>query len=97
NEYGIEIGTNNNKSINEKLSIKIMDIFKNNISDKVVIDNKFKATNKTLSYYINKKCNINTFQVEVSSKYRRIKSKPVSFNKIINAFIKVIELLEERK
>ena len=95
-KYNLIIGTNKYKNLNDdkKLLNNIIKIFKNNLSKKIESDKKYKASEKTISYYINKNNNIKTMQFEISKKYRKFKKRPLCFNKLVNSMIKTIELLE---
>ncbi len=96
--YDIELGTNHYQNIfNDKDIINnIKDIFyKNNIKN-VFVDRKFKAKrHNTISNYINKECNIKTIQLEIGPKYRKIKLRPKSFNKIIISLEEIINKNKE--
>lgn len=95
-KYNLIIGTNKLLNLNndQELLKNIRKIFKNNMSKKVIKDQKYIGGERTISYYINKNNNIKTMQLEIGKKYRKFKKRPLCFNKLVNSMIKVIELLE---
>ena len=74
----------------------IKNIFINNASKKVVVDQKYKAREKTIAYYISANSNIKSIQIEINKNFRKMKRRKTSFYKTIKAFIKTINYLESR-
>ncbi len=89
----IEIGTNKLANINgdEQLLLDIKTIINKKIT-KIKVDKRFKASPKTISFYISKNTKIKTIQIEISKKYRNINTK--QYEILIETLKEVIAFLE---
>ena len=93
-ECNIEIGTGNYKNIlNDKEELdNIIRIINDNLTSKVLVDNKFKSSKKTISKYVSSK-GVKAYQFEICNNYRKYNKRPKSFKKTINTFVKIIDFL----
>jgi S-adenosylmethionine:tRNA ribosyltransferase-isomerase len=93
NKCNIEIGTNNYKNINndiEELN-KIINIINSYLTNKVLVDDKFKSSTNTISKSVSNY--VKAYQFEICNNYRKYNKRPKSFKKLIYTFIKIIDLL----
>ena len=97
NTYTIEIGTNKYQNVlNDQNLIKdVIKIFNASGIHKIVVDKQFKASGNTLASYVANTCNIKSMQIEIASDYRKLKKKPLKFNKVLRSIDELIEYLKE--
>ena len=92
----LEIGTNNYKNIDEKIVNIIKEIFNKYYDGEIIVDEKFKAkSNKRITNYISEYNDIETIQLEINRKYRRLEHRSITFSKTIEALLEIIKKLEE--
>ena len=93
--YDLEIGTNNYKNIDKDAVNIIKNIFSKYYDGEIIIDEKYKAkSNRRITNYISEYNGIETIQLEINRKYRRLEHKSTTFSKTINALIEIISKLE---
>ena len=96
NDCDLEIGTNNYKSINKDIVNAIKNIFSKYYDGEIIIDEKYKAKNyKRITNYISEYNGIETIQLEINRKYRRLGHRPITFSKTIEALLEVVKELED--
>ena len=91
----LEIGTNNYKNVDKDSVNLFKNIFSKYYDGEIIIDEKYKAkSNRRITNYISEYNGIETIQLEINRKYRRLEHRSTTFSKTINALIEIINKLE---